>query len=149
MNVLSIFTMGLSLLGGSGGMLPQKILKSRYPRLAKIDFFTCKMRQNSIMQPMYSHKSGPKTHHASSFFLKYTGLKNNKFTASRTEIVYNVSRPNFQSRHHAQITLNSRFQVKKMTPKTHHAKICVCVCVWGGGGGAIQGVFKMQLLELF
>ena len=64
MNVLSIFTMGPSLLGGSGGMIPQEILKIRYPRLAKIDFSTRKMRQNSIMQPTYLHKSGPKTHHA-------------------------------------------------------------------------------------
>ena len=40
MNVLSIFTMGPSLLGGSGGMLPQEILKIRYPRLAKIGFST-------------------------------------------------------------------------------------------------------------
>ena len=72
MNVLSIFTMGPSLLGRSGGMLPQKILKIRYHRLSKIYFSTWKMRQNSIMQPTYLHKSGPKTHHAWSLFHEYT-----------------------------------------------------------------------------
>ena len=40
MNVLSIFIMGRSLQGGSGGMLSQEILKIRYPRLAIIDFST-------------------------------------------------------------------------------------------------------------
>ena len=79
------------------------------------------MRQNSIMQPTYLHKSGPKTHHASSF--TNTLLKNNKFTASSTEIgsiMYH----------------NQTFNHKNASRKN------VCVCVWGGGGGGRQG-FQM------
>ena len=40
MKVLSIFAIGPRSSRGSGGMLPQKILKIRYPRLARIDFST-------------------------------------------------------------------------------------------------------------
>ena len=40
MNVLSIFTMGPSLLGGSGSMVLQEVSKTRYARLAKIHFST-------------------------------------------------------------------------------------------------------------
>ena len=40
MKVFSIFTIGPRSSGGLGGMLTQKSLKIRYPRLAKIDFST-------------------------------------------------------------------------------------------------------------
>ena len=40
MKVFSIFTIGPRYSRGSGGMVPQKILKIKYPRLAKIDFAT-------------------------------------------------------------------------------------------------------------
>ena len=40
MKVFFIFTIGPRSSRGSGGMLPQKIFKIRYPRLAKIDFST-------------------------------------------------------------------------------------------------------------
>ena len=65
------------------------------------------------MQQAYLHKSGPKTHHASSLFRKYTPEKSQLNGFTYINRLYNVSRPNFQSRNHAQNTLYSRFHVKK------------------------------------
>ena len=45
----------------------------------------------------------------------------------------NVSRPNFQSPHHAQNTLNSRFHVKN-DPKNASRRNVGEVGGWGGGG---------------
>ena len=86
MNVLSIFTMGPSLLGRSEGMLPQEILKIRYPKLAKIDFSIhekCDKIQ-SYSQHIYTKVIQKRITPQACF--RNIRLKNEKFTASRTEI---------------------------------------------------------------
>ena len=85
MNVLSIITMGPSLLGGSGGMLPQKILKIRYPRLSKLTFLHGKCDKiQSCSKHIYTKVVQKRITPQACF--TNTRLKNNEFTTSSTEI---------------------------------------------------------------
>ena len=69
------------LLGGSGGMLPQKILKIRYPRLAKIGMKNVTKFSHAAF--IFTQKWSKKR-----ICFTNTRLKNNNFTASRTKIDY-------------------------------------------------------------
>ena len=102
------------------------------------------MRQNSIKQPTYLQKSGPKTHYASSLFHEYMPEKLQIHDFTYRNRLYNVSRPNLQSRYRAQNTLNSRFHVRNDPKKCIKQK---CVCVWGGGGGRGGGLVLKQIFH--
>ena len=88
------------------------------------------------MQPTCLHKSGSKTHHSSSLFHEFTPEKLEIHGFTYRNRLYNVSRPNFQSRHHAQNTLNSRFHVKN-DPKNASRKN-----VGGGAAAHVCQIFE-------
>ena len=83
MKVFSIFTIGPRSSRGSGGMLPQKILKIRYPRLAKIDMKNATNFNHAAN--IFTQKWSKKRITPQACFTN-TRLKNNTFTASRTKI---------------------------------------------------------------
>ena len=68
---------------------------------------------------------------ASSLFHEYTPEKYEIHVFMYRNRFYNVSRPNFQSRHHAQNTLNSGFHVKNDPKNASRKNVC---------GGALLGL---------
>ena len=125
---------------GSGGMPPQKILKIRFPRLAKIDMKNAtKFNQAASI---FTQKWSKKRITPQACFTN-TSLKNNNFTASCTKIdsisiTTKLSITTSRTKY-----LKFTFSRKKIIPKTHHAKI-----LGGGGGGAIVTVVVNHYAQL-
>ena len=120
MKVLSIFTMGSRRLGGSGGMLDQKILKIRYLRLVKIDMKNATKFNHAVN--IFTQKWSKKRITPQDCFTN-TRLKNNNFTSSRTKtdsITYHDQTFNHDITH--KIHKIHVFKLKNY-PKTHYAKI--------------------------
>ena len=85
MKVFSIFTLGPRSSRGSGGMLPQKILKYRYPDWLKLTFLHEKCDKIQLSSQHIYMKVVQKCITPQACFTN-SRLKNKKFTASRTEI---------------------------------------------------------------
>ena len=85
MKVFSIFTIGPSSSRGSGGMLPQKILKIRYPDWLKLAFLHEKCDKIQLSSRHIYTKVVQKRITPQACFTN-SRLKNKKFTALRTEI---------------------------------------------------------------
>ena len=85
MKVSSIFTIGPRSSRGSGGMLPQKILKIRYPDWLKLTFLHEKCDKIQLSSQHIYTKVVQKRITPQACFTN-SRLKNKKFTASRTEI---------------------------------------------------------------